>query len=125
MMRVRRKRMSTIARAIRVWWNVDFISGLSRIKMAPLSFLTFILTFIIYQDGTFSISYIIPLNLFVDCQFSWTNKETFCIPMLPSIPIDPTIGSATWARGCSFHKAIEGSTVLIMDLVYINFNLIK
>ena len=74
MMRVRRKRMSTIARAIRVWWNVDFISGLSRIKMTP---------------------YIIPLNLFVDCQFSWTNKETFCIPMLPSIPIDPTIGSAT------------------------------
>ena len=77
------------------------------------------------QDDTFSISYIIPLNLFVDCQFSWTNKETFCIPMLPSIPIDPTIGSATWVRGCSFHKAIEGSTVLIMDLAYIIFNLIK
>ena len=28
--------MSTIARAIRVWWNVDFISGLSKIKIAPI-----------------------------------------------------------------------------------------
>ena len=27
-MRVTRKRMSTMARAIRVWWKVDFISGL-------------------------------------------------------------------------------------------------
>ena len=34
-MRVMTKMMSTMARVMREWWKVDFISGLIKIKMAP------------------------------------------------------------------------------------------
>ena len=34
-MSARMKRMSTMARVIRVWWNVLFVFGLSKIRIAP------------------------------------------------------------------------------------------
>ena len=34
-MRVMTKMMSTMARVMREWWKVDFISGLIRIRIAP------------------------------------------------------------------------------------------